>query len=146
MEGNINYQLPITHFASKRAKHQLKKGFTLMELVILLGVVGIMMSGILTLYFNVITVNKSSEYYSSAYKLIDSEIEELRGTSFENITNVNTDISELPSGHLDISVSNEIDGAPQDDIKKVDVVISWYFRKQSQVREITYIAKGGIKR
>lgn len=117
-----------------------------MELVILLGVVGIMMSGILTLYFNVITVNKSSEYYSSAYKLIDSEIEELRGTSFENITNVNTDISELPSGHLDISVSNEIDGAPQDDIKKVDVVISWYFRKQSQVREITYIAKGGIKR
>lgn len=105
-----------------------------------------MMSGILTLFFNVITVNKSAEYYSTAYKLMDSKIEELRGVSFETITEENYQIPNLPQGEGTIDISNEVDGAPQSDIIKVDLTISWYFKKENQIREVTYITKGGIKK
>ncbi len=131
---------------SKLKIKNFKHGFTLLEIIILLSIISIMMSGILTLFFNVITVNKSAEYYSTAYKLMDSKIEELRGTSFETIIDDTYQISELPQGEGIISISNEIDGAPQSDIIKVDLNISWYFKKKNQIREVTYITKGGIKK
>jgi hypothetical protein len=105
-----------------------------------------MISGILALFFNVITVNKSAEYYSKAYKILDSKAETLRGTAFDSVVNSSTSISEIPSGNIAVTVTNTVDGAPRTNIKKVDIVISWNFRKQSSIREVTYITRGGIKK
>jgi hypothetical protein len=112
----------------------------------LLSIVSIILAGILTLFLNVITVNKSAEYYSTAYKLMDSKIETLRGSAFESIANSTYQIPELPQGQGIITVTNEIDGAPQADIIQIKLEISWNFKKLNRIKELTYITKGGIKK
>lgn len=123
-------------------------GFTIIEIVLLLAVVGIFISGIIPLYLNVVTVNKSAQYYSTAYKILDSKIEEYRNSDFNSLTTQNNiNIPELPPvGRADLIVTSDIDGAPQADIKKLDLTITWTFKKQNQVRIVTYVAKNGLKR
>lgn len=122
------------------------QGFTLTEIVILLAVVGIIISAILPLFLNVITVNKNAEYYSKAYKILDSKIENVRNLPFDSVANENFNIPELPQGAGTLSISNVVDGEPQADIKEITVTIRWNFKKQSQVNAVTYLAKGGLKR
>lgn len=109
-----------------------------------MGIVGIVVSGVLTVFLNVITINKDSEFYSQAYKIADSELEKLRGASFDSIANSTNPITALPQGEVVVAVSNTIDGAPQADIKKVDLKLRWNFRKQREIRLVTLIARNGI--
>jgi type II secretory pathway pseudopilin PulG len=123
---------------------RVKKGFSLIEIIIILGVVGIMVSGILPLFLNVIAANNSARYYSYAYKVADSKIEEYRNTTFENIEDETFPVSELPLGQGDLTVSNEIGGSPQDNIKELDLTISWNYKKAQEIRIVTYVTTGGL--
>jgi len=125
---------------------QFCRAFTILEIVLLLAIVGIFISGIIPLYLNVVTVNKSAQYYSTAYKVLDSKIEEYRNTSFDSVNSGTFSITELPSGQGALTVSNNIDGAPQADIKRLDLTITWNFKKTNQVNITTYIARNGLKR
>lgn len=125
---------------------RLLKGFTLVEVMILLVVVSILISGAFSLFFSVITYNKLAEHYSVAYKTLDSKIELLRSTSFDSIINEDAPVANLPGSNLAVRVDNNLDGLPQSDIKEVEVTISWYFKKDFQLKAVTYISKGGIQR
>jgi len=109
-------------------------------------VISILISGAFSLFSTVYTSNKTAEYYSNAYKLLDSKIESTKRQSFDSIVTSNFAVTELPSGQGTVTVSNNIDGSAQTDIKQVDVVISWDFKKSHQVRAVTYIAKAGVGR
>jgi prepilin-type N-terminal cleavage/methylation domain-containing protein len=139
MEGRIN-----SKFVIRDSK--LKKGFTLAEILILLIVIGILISGAFSLFSTVITANKTAEYFSNAYKLLDAKVETTKQKSFDSIITESFSVPELPNGQGTITVTNNIDGSPQSDIKQIDVIISWTFKKTHQVRAVTYIAKGGIGR
>jgi prepilin-type N-terminal cleavage/methylation domain-containing protein len=122
-----------------------KSGFTLMEIVIVLGILGIIITGVMPLYMNVIVANKSAAYYSSAYKVADSMIEAYRGAAFDTIVDGETGIiSELPGGEYTLDVTSELNGSPEADIKKVDLVISWDFKKERELRVVTYISRSGM--
>lgn len=123
-----------------------KKGYTLTEIVLVLGLLGIIISGVLPVFLNSITANKSAEYYSNAYKILDSRLEEYRNTDFNALANNTFEVTELPSGEGVLTVTNNIEGSPQADIKKIDLVINWNFKNQRQVKAVTYISRGGIKK
>jgi hypothetical protein len=110
--------------------------------------VSIIISGILPLFLNVITVNKSSEYYSRSYKIVDSKMEELRNTPFDSLTTGTTNftVSGLPApASGSVAITSNIDGAAQTNIKKVTVTVTWTFRGAKQSSAVTYIARGGLK-
>lgn len=123
---------------------KINSGFTIIEIIIVIGIVGIMISGILPLYLNVITANKSAAYYSNAYKIADSMIEEYRTNSFDSIVNETVEVTELPEGSANLIVSSEIDGVTESDIKELDLTISWNFNRTQSIRIVTYVAKDGL--
>lgn len=124
-----------------------KRAFTLVEIVVVVALLGIIISGVLSVYLNVITSNKTVEFYSVAYKALDDKLEELRAESFSSLADSNFTVSGLPPGNTGtVSIDNNIDGSPQSDIVQADITIGWNFRKDYQVRAVTYIAKGGIKK
>lgn len=122
------------------------RGYTLTEITLVIAIVGIMIAGVLPVFLNSITANKSAEFYSKAYKLLDSKVEQLRDTDFNSITSGNYAVPELPSGQGVLAVTNNIEGSTQVDIKKVDLTISWNFKRNQSVRLVTYITRGGIKK
>lgn len=145
---NIDFKFQISNF-------KIKRGFTLLEILIILFVVGIMISGIIPLFLSVITANKSAEHYSTAYRLADSQLEELRSTTFEEIDatytgieeGVSSDISDiLPEGEIIITVSDEIDGSAQTNIREITIDINWNFKSTKNYTVSTLIAEGGIGR
>jgi type II secretory pathway pseudopilin PulG len=113
---------------------------------LVLGLLGIIISGVLPIFLNSITANKSAEYYSTAYKILDSKIEEYRNADFDTLASYNFQVTGLPSGQGVLAVTNNIEGTPQVDIKKLTLTISWNFKNQKQVRAVTYISRGGIKK
>jgi len=118
-----------------------------MEIVIILFVVGIMISGIVPLFLNVITVNKSAGYYSDAYKIADSLIEEYRSKHYAEIVSSGTiDLPDLPEGKAVLVVEEELDGLSIEGIKEVNLKVSWNFKKYQEISISTYIADGGIAR
>ncbi len=103
-----------------------------------------MISGILPLFLNVITANKSAAYYSSAYKIADSLIEDCRSKSFDSVVDDSIVIPDLPEGQANIVTSNEIDGFTENDIKKVSLTLSWDFKNYQEIKIVTYIARDGL--
>lgn len=103
-----------------------------------------MATGILAVFLNVITANKSAAYYSSAYKIADSMIEGYRSQEFDNIQNETVVIPELPQGEANLVVSNEIDGNFEDDIKELELTISWNFKRGQEIKIVTYVAREGL--
>jgi len=125
-----------------------KIGFSILEIIIILAVVGIMMSGLIPLFMSVLTANKSAAYYSEAYKVADSRIEELRSLSFESIDAEDgaENITTLPEGEVTTDITNEIDGAPRDNLRQVIITITWNFKSEKTYSTSTLIAEGGIGR
>jgi len=123
-----------------------QRGFNLIEVVLLLAVVGIMASGIIPLFIYSISVNKSSEYYSIAYKKLDSKVEEYRELPFDELSSETFQISELPEGQGVLTVTDVIEGAPQTDIKSIKLVITWNFKRSQEIKSVTYVSREGLKR
>lgn len=117
-----------------------------MEILLVLVVVGIMISGIIPLYIGVIRANKSSEYYSRAYRDLNSQVEVYRRASFDSLDNGTFTVSNLPSGQGTLTVSNMIDGAPQADIKQLNLTVSWNYKRTNSVKITTYVTRNGVGR
>lgn len=125
-----------------------KKGYSIAEIIIVLAVMAIMVSGVLPIFLNVMVANISSKNFSNAYKIADSKIEEYRNTPFLNIESEEFDIPELADadGHGSLTVTEEVDGVAAEGIKKLDLTISWNYKRERNIRIVTYITEGGISR
>jgi prepilin-type N-terminal cleavage/methylation domain-containing protein len=121
-----------------------KLGFTLAEIIIVLGIVGIIISGILPLFLNIISAGKSAAYYSGAYKIADSKVEEYRNSNFDALADEATPITELPNGTLSTTITNEIDGLAETEIKRVELVVGWNYKRDQEIKIVTYIYRGGL--
>lgn len=116
----------------------------MVEIIIVLGIVGIIISGILPLFLNIITAGKSAAHYSSAYKIADSKIEDYRNSNFDMLADENFTLTELPSGNLTSTVTNEVDGLNEAEIKRVELVVSWNYKRAQDIKIVTYIYRGGL--
>lgn len=124
-------------------------GFTLVEIVLVVAFLGILLTGVLTIFVNVMTTNKSNEYYSLAYKQLDSKIEEIRNTPFTSLPTYPTSFTptSLPGNPTGtVTLTNNIDGNVETNIYQVDVSITWNFKRQQTIKTSTYVTKGGLRR
>ena len=131
--SNFKFQIP-----RRRA------GFTLTEIIIVLGIVGIIVSSILPLFVNIMKAGKSAAYYSTAYKLADSKIEEYRNSNFDTLADESATLTELPNGNLETTITNEVDGSIETDIKRIELIIGWEFQRAQEIKIVTYIYRGGL--
>lgn len=131
---------------SREKRWGTNSGFTIMEVMLVLIVVGIMVSGVLPLFITVIQSNKSSEYYSRAYRSADSQLEIYRRASFDSLASGSFAVPSLPGGQGAVTVTNVIDGASQADIKQLDITVSWVFKKNKQVKISSYVTRNGVGR
>lgn len=142
--GDINFKFQILNSKTK-------PGFTLLEIVLIVFIVSVMISGIIPLFLNSITSNRASAYYSIAYKAADSIIEENRVKTFEEVTSKSGTVEGLPSGNtyiLTVTDAPETEGGELMDeyIKRLDLEITWFFKSERKINISTYVTDGGIGR
>jgi hypothetical protein len=120
----------------------------LVEIIILLAILGIIMSGVYAVFIDVLAINRKTDYYSRAYRALDSKVETIRGTLFSNIVPGTTTVAvpQLPGGQATTEITNVVDGAAQTDIVQATVTITWDYKGASQVKSTTFITKKGIKK
>jgi prepilin-type N-terminal cleavage/methylation domain-containing protein len=139
LEGLINLKLRTKNIKANQ-------GYSLVEIIIVLALVGIMTSTIIAVLINVQVLNRKIEYRSLAYKALDSKIESLRATAFDSVTSGSFAIAGLPASSGNITSTNIVEGSPQTDIKLVTVTVNWDFKKAQSIQTSTYITRNGITR
>jgi hypothetical protein len=107
------------------------------------------MGGIMAVYFDVLAINKSNDYYSHAYRDLDSKIETLRATPFANLAvgTTTSSVTDLPgTNQVNTVITDTIDGVSQTGkgIYQVTVTVSWTYKRTTQISESTYITNGGL--
>lgn len=134
-----------SHWQPDTEHRSLKRGFTLTEVLLVLSLLAVILGGVLPLFLNIITTNKSTELYSKAYKDLDSKIETLRNLNYDSIVNGSFTVADLPAAATPntISVIDNAGGIPN--LKQVTVVINWDFKGNKSIKATTFIARGGIK-
>lgn len=124
------------------------RGFTIIEMIITIALMGALVSGIFPLFTKGIALNKKAKNKLIAYQRAQKEIETLRGTNFDSISNSNFSVGELPMGSGQITVDGDFDNDGGDDeIKEVLVTINWQEENATKnVALTTYIAQHGLNK
>jgi len=118
-----------------------KKGFTLIEIVATLVILGITLVSIVSLFSygtRAMTLNKQN---TIATMLLQKKYEELKSTKFDNIINVSgATYSTFPDYSIDINVQSSYGGNPF--LKKVEIRITWLSNFGSNISKsiLTFIS------
>lgn len=122
-------------------------GFTLVELLITIAVIGIAAIGIASLFYNIQYTQRHSRYVDAATRAAQREVEILRNNSYNNLSagQTITFTSDLPdtlpgtkSGIVNVS-------EPSPGLKRVDVTVSFTDHgKEQQVKVSSLIGVIGL--
>lgn len=102
-------------------------GFTLVELIAAITIMGLLIIGIVNLYISVETAQRKSYHLELATRAGEKQIESLRNAQYGSLTPDTTifftddlpdDLPEPHSGTVDVS-------EPEDGIRRVDVIITY---------------------
>ena len=116
----------------------MKKGFSLIELVIVISVVGIIFSGVLPLIFKTTTLNRSAQLKLNAYEAAQQEIENLQGENIGSLENYTFNPSGIPGSVGRVIVDKTIGGSTNN-FASVTSRVSWVFQnKNEQIELKTY--------
>jgi len=127
----------------KKIKNQ--NGYTIVELLLVMIILGIIASSLIPLFFSSISSNKASKNKLYAYEAAHAEVEEMRGKNFEDLAYYDFFISNLPTATGSVNIDDNIDGQRRDNIVKATVKVEWNFKgKDEKVVLETFIAKKGI--
>lgn len=131
-------------FQNKRMLKQ-DKGFSIVELLIVLVFMTTIISGILPLFAKAISVNKANKNKLYAYQTANAEIENMRNTPYLDLANYSFTIPGLSTATGTVVLSDVIDGSPQVGIVEATVTVTWPYKSKSESIEIvTYIAEQGM--
>lgn len=104
-----------------------QKGFTLVEMLITIVVLGIAIAAIATLYYQMQSLQNDSRYLDLATRAAQTEIEVLRNNSYNSLTpgqNINF-TSSLPSGLPSGSTGTVVVSQPAAGLRRVDVSVNY---------------------
>lgn len=111
-----------------------QSGFTLVELAITVAVMGIFISGVVSLFVNIQNAQTHTRYLESATYAAQTEIESLRTINYNNLSEGQTiDFTNqlpdtLPSGSTGTVVVSE----PIVGLKRVDVTVTYSYKGQTR--------------
>lgn len=104
-----------------------ESGFTIVELVATIIVVGIVSTGLATLFYNLQFTQRQTTYIDAATRAAQREIEILRNNSYNSLT-TGQDISftnDLPSSLPKNSTGVVAVSEPSSGLKRVDVTVTY---------------------
>lgn len=106
-----------------------QRGFTLVEIVITIVVLGLVMTGLGTLFITIQRVQAQATYTEMANRAAQREVESLRNSSYNNLTpgqtiNFTSELPDtLPAGATgSVAVSEPVSG-----LRKVDVTVTYTY-------------------
>lgn len=113
--------------AADAQKPQNEKGFTLVELVVTVVVIGIAVVGIGGLYYAMQVAEVQSQHYDMAVRAARTEIEQLRNNGYATLTPGSTInfTSSLPTQLPSSKKGTVTVSQPADDLRRVDVTITY---------------------
>lgn len=120
------------------------QGFTLVELVTAVVVLGIVGASITGLYLNIQQSQIGASYLESATRAAQREVESLRNSNYNNLTpGVNIDFSdELPNNLPNGSVGTVEVSEPSSGIRRVNVNVT--YTHNGSVREVELSSLIGV--
>src|SRR3990167_8392198 len=104
-------------------------GFTIIEVVVTMAVVGMMIIALTNLVISVGAIQRQTERLSLASRVAEAKIESLRNNHYNNLTNSPPPIdftSELPEELPSPRSAYVTVSEPAEGIKRVDVVITYH--------------------
>lgn len=122
-----------------------QKGFSIIELLIVIIFLSAIAAGVIPLFAKAIATNKASKDKLYAYEAAHAEIESMRSGAFIDVVDHTFYIPGLNIATGNMVVDDEINGSPQSDIVEVTATVSWPKKGGTESIEIiTYIAEKGI--
>lgn len=112
------------HFTQKSHSEE---GFTLVELMATIAVLGIAVLGISTLYYNTQYIQRQSSHLDSATRAAQTEIEILRNNSYNALTPGDTIsfTNALPSDLPASASGTVVVSQPKQGLRRVDVTVAY---------------------
>ncbi len=126
-----------------------QEGFTLVELLITIVILGIALVGIASLFYSVQYTQRQSVYRDSATRAARRQIEILRNSSYNSLVNGQTITftSDLPSRLPGNKSGTVAVSEPSPGVKRVDVNVTYYDSgKKREVNLTSFIGVIGITR
>lgn len=122
-----------------------QKGFSIIELLLVLVFMTAIISGILPLLTRAIASNKNTKNKLLSYQAASAEIENMRNSDFATLENYTFSVQGVSTASGSVTISDQIDGSTETDIVKVTVTVIWPYKNNTESIELdTYIAKYGI--
>lgn len=122
-------------------------GFTLVELLVALAVLGVLSIGLVTLFDTVQTIQRSGQYQEAATLAAQREIESLRNSNYGALTSGQTInfTSDLPSILPGTKSGTAVISEPAVGLKRLDVTVSYVYKGTTkQVKVSSLIGELGI--
>jgi prepilin-type N-terminal cleavage/methylation domain-containing protein len=119
-------------------KHQITisdvSGFTLVELIITISIIGIASIGIASLFYTTQYTQQQSRYIDAATRAAQRQVEILRNNSYNNLQAGQTInfTADLPSSLPNTKSGTAVVSEPSDGLKRVDVTVSFTQNGRSQ--------------
>lgn len=108
-------------------------GFTLVELLVTIIVIGIVFTGLSSIFISIQRAQVRTSYLESATRAAQKQVESLRNSNYNNLTpghdiNFSSNLMGLPSG----STGNVVVTEPTPGLKRVDVTVTYTYEGQSK--------------
>lgn len=108
-------------------------GFTLVELIVTIIVIGVVFTGLSSIFISIQRAQVKTAYLESATRAAQKQIESLRNSNYNNLTpgqsiNFSNNLVDLPSG----STGNVVVTEPTPGLKRVDVTVAYSYEGQTK--------------
>lgn len=105
------------------------QGFTLVELLVTIIVIGVVFSGLSSIFIGVQRAQVQTNYLESATRAAQTQIESLRNINYNNLTpGVDIDFSnDLPETLPSNSTGNVVVSEPATGLRRVDVTVTYEY-------------------
>lgn len=122
-----------------------ESGFTLIEMVLVITIIGFAFAGIAALFTGVVLTRNANDKLLQATAMAEDKMEFYRNQSYDYISDTLPSATEEPNGLFTINTTKEPDG----DGYIVDITVEWDepLRKQNKTRTYTivsYFAEEGL--
>lgn len=119
-------------------------GFTLVELLVTIALIGIVAGGISDLFISINNLQQQSTYIDTATRAAQREVESLRNENYASLTpGQNIDFtSSLPTSLPSDRAGTVAVSQPADDLRRVDVTVTYTF--DNATRTVTLSSLIGV--